>query len=163
MIRITVVNHVSVDIARPPAQLWQEILSGIAAGGQFAAAGCTVKPIAADPVATLGGCQIIMASGSNADGATSYVTERDEEAMRLSVQAEFFGPNARGMVSYATYHAVTDGNSSRFCVDTHSTVDLPVGKAPSHDEVAKAAAALRDEFQRGMQASLNATKARLER
>jgi hypothetical protein len=163
MIRITIVNHVSIDIARPPAMLWQEILSGIAQGGQFAAVGCIVEPLTADPLAILGGCHIIMGSGDDADGATSYVTERDEQAMRLSVQAEFFGPNARGMVSHATYLAVTDGNSSRFCVDTHSTVDLPVGKAPSREEVAKAAAALRDEFQRGMQASLNATKARLER
>jgi len=159
--RVTIVNHYTIDIACPPSHLWTVLTEDYCGGGGFARAGYRIDPLD-DPALVLGGYRMRLASGVLVDERICRITERDEDVMRLSLQAEYLSVQAQGMVVYATYQAVPEGGGVRYRLDCHATLDLEAEAGASREEIARSIATLHDHFQNGIAGKAAELKARIE-
>ncbi len=159
--RVTIVNHCAIDIACPPSVLWAALTDDYVGGGGFAQAGYLIEQLD-EPALVLGGYRMRFESEALADDRICRITERDEEAMRLSLQAEYLSAAANGMVVYATYQVVPDGEGALYRLDCHATLSLEVGAGASREEIARSIATLRAHFHEGIAVKAAELKARIE-
>jgi len=163
-VRITVVNHNTVDIARPAAVVWRDILEMYADGRKFSAQGHVVEPLIGDPAAYLGGYRMTLKDkdGNLVDDRICRITERDDAAMRLSLCAEYFVPPEMNLIVNASYQATPTANGSRYTLDAYSMMDVALPKSSSEPSVKQVA----EQFQSGssgyLDTFLKSVKDRLE-
>lgn len=158
-IRVTIVNHAAVDVAAPPAAVWQTILDEYIAAKKFREIGYAIEPLD-DPAAWLGGYHMrLEQDGAVVDERICHITERDETAHRLSMYADYL---AGGMIVYATYHADDAAGGTRYRLDCHSTlaIDRPAGAGRA--EIAAAIGELAAQFDAALTGYLESIKAKLE-
>jgi len=161
-VRAHTVHHLDIDIACSPAAAWSYTIANMAEGGMFAVPGCTVEPIGTDLSAPIGGYRFRIQTAESVDERICRVTERDEEVLRLSLHTEAISAAGRNMVIYVTYHVAPSDAGCRYQVDSHSSLDLDISDEASPAEIASAIAALRTQFDDGLQASLIGIKAQME-
>lgn len=159
--RVTIVNHCTIDIACPSSHLWAALTDDYVDGGGFARAGYRIDPLD-ESALVLGGYRMRFESETLVDERVCRITERDEDAMRLSLRADYLSTQARGMVVYATYQAVPDGEGALYRIDCHATLDLEAEASASREEIARSIATLRDHFQDGLAGKAADLKARIE-
>jgi hypothetical protein len=159
--RVVIVNHCAIDIACPPSHLWAALTVDYADGGGFARAGYQIEPLD-EPALVLGGYRMRFESEALVDERICRITERDEDVMRLSLQADYLSAEANGMVVYASYQALPDGEGALYRLDCHTTLDLEAGVSASREELARSITRLRDHFQDGIAGKAAELKARLE-
>lgn len=158
-IRVTIVNHAAVDIAAPPAAVWQTILDEYIEAKKFREIGYAIEPLD-DPATCLGGYRMrLEQDGAVIDERLCHVTERDEIAHRLSMFADYL---AGGMIVYATYHAEAAPGGTRYRLDCHSTLGIPQPAGAGRAEVAAAVAEMTAQFDAALTGYLESIKAKLE-
>lgn len=121
----TMVNHVALDIAASPDAVWQEIVTLYVEAKKFREQG--VVTTIDEPAAPLGAYRMRIDHGGGAiDERLCRITERDEDARRLSIFADYLSVPG-GMQVYATYQAVDRGDGrAAFAIDCHSRISLPM-------------------------------------
>lgn len=158
-VRVTIVNHAAVDIAAPPAAVWQTILDEYIEAKKFREIGYAIEPLD-DPAAYLGGYHMrFEQDGAVVDERLCHVTEHDEAALRLSMFADYL---AGGMIVYATYHAEAAPGGTRYRLDCHSTLGIPQPAGAGRAEVAAAVAEMTAQFDAALTGYLESIKAKLE-
>ena len=160
-LRATRVVHCSVEIARQPSVVWSWILNDIAAGQHYARLGYRIDP-SSDPTSHLKTYRLHFKSADRVDDIMAAITELDDKAMRLSMFAQFFSPQARGLVAHVTYQAVARGNDSLLQMSCHATFDLDVDEHASAEEIARSAEAGRHCYERDTTEWFDEIKVRLE-
>ncbi len=126
-VRVTAVNHVALVIACRPEQIYHEILSTYVEGGKFTAQGYEIAPLPdSDLTAFRGGYRITLKNdkGELVDHRICRITERDDEAYRVSLQADYLLPAQMGMTVHATYQAVSTPTGARYQLDCHSDMNI---------------------------------------
>ena len=163
-VRVVVVNHNSVDIARPAAVVWQNILEMYADGRKFSAQGHVVEPLKGDPAAYLGGYRMTLRDkdGTVLDDRVCRITERDEAAMRLSLCAEYFVPAETKLIVNASYQAISTASGSRYALDAYSMMDVSLPRNDTDPSVNQVAAQLQSESSAYLDDFLRSVKDRLE-
>lgn len=161
MQRVTIVNHCALEMDCAPALLWKTLVENYVEGGGFARAGYRIVPLD-EPALPLGGYRMRLEDEGREDERICRITERDEQAMRLSVHADYLSPGANAMTVYATYQSEPAGSRARFLLDCHSTLNLETGPDASRENIAQSIAALRDQFDRGIRENAERLGARLE-
>jgi hypothetical protein len=163
--RITVVNHNAVDIARPAAVVWRDILATYVDGHKFSSLGHVIEPLTNDAAAYLGGYRMTLRDkdGTVLDDRVCRITERDEAAMRLSLCAEYLLPAEMKLIVNASYHAIpTNAGGSRYELNAYSMLDVSLPKNASEPSVEQVA----EQFQSGsaghLDTFLRSVKERLE-
>jgi hypothetical protein len=162
--RITVVNHSAVDITRPAAEVWRDILETYVDGRKFSSQGHAIEPLTDDPAAFMGGYRMTLrdAVGTVVDDRVCRITERDDSAMRLSLCAEYFLPAGMNLVVNASYKATPTDNGARYSLDAYSMMDVAVPVTAADPSVQQVA----EQFQSGsaghLETFLHSVKARLE-
>lgn len=159
--RVTVVNHCSIVIDRSPESTWAALDEEYGAGKGFARAGYKLEPLN-EPAFPLGGYRVWREQSEGIDERICGITEREASAMRISMRADYLSPDARNMTVFTTFRAARAGQTAEFHLDCHSTLDLDVGANPSREDVARAAAQLRDQFDRGIAEGMSRLKTRIE-
>lgn len=158
-IRVTIVNHVAVDIAAPPAAVWQTILDEYIEAKKFREIGYAIEPLD-DPAAYLGGYHMhLEQDGAVVDERLCHVTERDDTAHRLSMYADYL---AGGMIVYATYHAEDIPGGTRYRLDCHSTLGIARPADASRAGIAAAVGETRAQFDAALTGYLESIKTKLE-
>jgi hypothetical protein len=162
--RITVVNHHAVDIARPAAVVWQDIVETYVNARKFSSQGHVIEPLTDDPAAYLGGYRMTLRDkdGAVLDDRVCRITERDDAAMRLSLCAEYVLPAEMKLVVNASYQAIPTATGSRYHLDAYSMMDVSLPQSSSDPSVKQVA----EQFQSGsaghLDTFLKSVKDRLE-
>jgi hypothetical protein len=162
--RITVVNHNAVDIGRPAAAVWRDIVETYVDARKFSSQGHVIEPLQDDPAAYLGGYRMTLRdkAGAVVDDRVCRITERDEAAMRLSLCAEYFVPAEMKLIVNASYQATPIANGSRYTLDAYSMMDVALPSSAADPSVRQIA----EQFQGGsagyLDAFLKSVKDRLE-
>lgn len=159
-IRVTLVNHVGVDIAVSPDMVWHEIIDAHFEANLFRAA-ATVEPID-DPAAVLGGYRMSFEYNGVVDEKIIHFTERDDAARRLSIFANYLTVPAGGMGVWVTYHAQEIPGGTRYAIDAHSTPPLDLPASGAKEDIAAAMAEMSATFDAAMIAYLESIKTKLE-
>lgn len=163
-VRVTIVNHAGVDIARPAEVVWRDIVETYVAGGKFAVQGYAIEPLMDDPAALLGGYRMTLRGegGTLVDERVCRITERDDRAMRLSLCADYLAPQAMGLIVHASYQAVPTAVGSRYELHAYSTLNLarPAGDAKA--ELAQVVGNFERQSAEHLDGFLRGVKARLE-
>ncbi len=154
-IRAIMVNHVALDMAAPPAAVWQAILDDYVDAKKFREAGA-VEP-SRDPAAILGGYRIRIEHEGIIDERVVRITERDEEARRLSAVADYLSVPG-GMRVFATYHAQEVAGGTRYAIDCHAELEV----ATPADRLAETLRELTSGADRHLLAYLETVRARVE-
>jgi hypothetical protein len=155
MIPATMVNHVALDIAAPPDLVWQAILDDYVEAKKFRALG-VIRPLD-DPGALFGGYSLRIEHEGVVDERIVRITERDDEARRLSAVADYLSVPG-GMRVYATYCAQAADDGARFTIDCHT--QLHVAAPP--DRLAATIAEMTAGADAHLVAYLEGIRARLE-
>ena len=134
--RVVIVNHCAIDIACPPSRLWAALTDDYADGGGFARAGYRIDPLD-EPALVLGGYRMRFEREALVDERICRITERDEDVMRLSLQADYLSAEANGMVVYASYQAMPAGDGALYRLDCHTTLSLDARVNASRAEIAQ--------------------------
>ena len=163
-VRITVVNHNSVDIARPAAAVWEDILEMYVDGHKFSAQGHVVEPLQGDPAAYLGGYRMTLRGkdGTVLDDRACRITERDDATLRLSLCAEYFIPAELKLIVNASYQAIPTTSGSRYALDAYSMLDVSLPRDDSEPSVRQVAAQFQSESAGYLADFLRSVKDRLE-
>ena len=162
--RITVVNHNAVDIERSAEVVWRDILETYVEGRKFSSQGHVVVALADDPAAYLGGYRMTLRGedGTVVDERICRITERDEEAMRLSLCAEYLLPAEMNLIVNASYQATPMPNGSRYTLDAYSMMNVAMPQSAAEPSVREVA----EQFQSGsagyLDTFLKSVKDRLE-
>lgn len=153
----TIVNHAMMDIAAEPGAVWQVIVDEIVEARAFRDLDA-MTPLD-DPNVPLGGYWTKLDAGDGViDERVIHVTERDDEALRLSVHADFVSDPGRTQV-YATYHAREIPGGCCFTIDCHTSLELDV---PDGEETGAIIARETASYAKEMTARLEKVKRRLE-
>ena len=163
-VRITVVNHNTVDIARPAAVVWRDILEMYADGRKFSAQGHVVEPLMGDAAAYLGGYRTTLRDkdGTVLDDRVCRITEHDEAAMRLSLCAQYFVPAEMKLIVNASYHAISTASGSRYALDAYAMMDVSLPRNDTEPSVKQVAAQVQSESAGYLDDFLRSVKDRLE-
>jgi hypothetical protein len=157
---VTIVNHVAVDIAASPDAVWRAILDEYVEAKKFREV-YAVKPID-DPAAVLGGYRMVAEQdGAVIDDRICHITERDNDARRLSLFADYLSVPG-GMQVYATYHAQENGSAARYALDCHAHMSMEAPGAGSREEIATAIDGMKAQFDAALIGYLESVKTRLE-
>lgn len=157
---VTLVNHVAVDIARPPAEVWDAIVEAYVYAAKFSAQGYEIEPLDGDPAALLGGYRMrFTQDGAVIDDRICRISERDDAARRLSICADYAPGRPDGMMVYVTYAAHVAEGGARYTIDCHTRIKV---EAPAGTTLADAAAELKARFDAALVAYLASVKAKLE-
>lgn len=126
---VTMVNHVALEMAAAPDAVWREILSDYVEAKKFREFG-TIEPLD-DPAAIFGGYRMRFEQDGVVDERIVHITERDDQARRLSVTADYLSVPG-GMRVYATYHAREAADGTCYAIDCHTQlkVDAPMDERP---------------------------------
>lgn len=158
-IKVTIVNHVGVDIACEPAAVWQAILEEYIEARKFKEIGYQLEPLD-DPAAFRGGYRMrFEQDGQIVDDRICHVTEFDETARRLSLWADYLTVPG-GMNVFATYEAAQTPTGARFTIDCHTRMNVTPAEGA---DVKSAVDALMPQFDGALINYLESVKARLER
>lgn len=162
--RVTIVNHNSVDIERPANVVWQEILESYVDGRKFGAQGYAIESLSEDPASLLGGYRMTYrdAAGKLLDERVCRITERDENAMRLSLCAEYAMPAEMRLVVNATYQAIPTAGGSRYELHAYSTFDVALPADAAEPGPAQVADQFRSSSSGHLDTYLRSVKERLE-
>lgn len=162
--RITVVNHNAVDIHRPAAVVWQDILETYVDGRKFAVQGHVIEPLKDDPAAYLGGYRMTLRDkeGHVVDDRVCRITERDEPAMRLSLCAEYFLPAEMKLIVNASYQAVPTASGSRYQLDAYTMMEVALPKRAADPSVKQVAEQFQSASADHLDTFLRSVKERLE-
>ncbi len=161
-VAVTIVNHVSIEIDCDARRVWNDIIEYYERGRKFADLGYAVTPLSDDPAALLGGYRIVGRIGDVEDERICRITERDDEAMRLSVRADYLAPSMMGLLVHATYQAVPTPSGTRYDVHAYSTMRFPFETKEEKAALAATAAQMREQGGAFIEDSLRVVKARLE-
>jgi pimeloyl-ACP methyl ester carboxylesterase len=163
-LRVTMVNHNAVDIARLPEAVWQEILRTYLKGEKFSAQGYRLAPITDDLSAPLGGYRMELRSesGDQLDERVVRITEHDEAKRRLSLCAEYLSPAMMGMVVHASYQAVPAASGTRYRLDAYSMLNLPLKSGDTQAGIAAKLSGMQAQASEYLDKYLNEVKLRLE-
>lgn len=158
---VTIISRVSIDIARPPASVWDAILEDYVAGRKFAEAGYVIERLDG-PAYFRGGYRMrLVADGSVVDERKCCVTELDVAARRLSLYADYVTAPG-GMKVHATYQAREHGTGATFLLDSYSRFGLDLPTEEGETNIRAAVAKLEARFDAALAAYLKDVKARLE-
>jgi uncharacterized protein YndB with AHSA1/START domain len=160
-IRVTRAIHCSIEIAVPPAKVWEAVLDDVARAQYYVRAGYSVDPLP-DAAPHLAGYRVRLETLDMVDDILGLMTEQDEQAMRLSVFGEYHSPQAKGLVAYATYQAEPRDGGTHYRIDGHATFDLPYDENAPPEVLAQSIAAERIAVEQGTEADFAELKARLE-
>lgn len=160
-IRITVVNHATVDIGCEPQRLWRDMVESFVEDRSLVDQGLQVTPLVDDPAALLGGYRVVMKgpTGDIVDDRIVRVTERDEQDMRLSLCVRSLVPHEAAMLVNASCRAIEISGGVRY--ETHSHANFNASPAAGQS-VADAAEAFRKQAADYLHLRLAAMKSRLE-
>jgi hypothetical protein len=159
---VTIVNHVAIDIARPPDPVWATIVETYAKGRKFSDIGYTIEPLD-EPSAYLGGYWMrFEQDGAVVDERLCRVTELDDASRRLSMAADYLCVPG-GMTVYASYHAQADRGGTRLAIDCHSSLSLEAPADGCGPAVKAAVAAMTEQYGAALAAYLASVKSTLER
>jgi len=158
--RVTIVNHLGVDIGVPPDKVWQAILDEYVEARKFREI-ATIEPIH-DPFAVLGGYRMRLEHGGVVDERVIQFTERDEAARRLSIFADYLTVPAAGMRVWVTYQAQQIPNGARFTIDCHTRVGIEAPVSGTNADIAAVVAGMTINFDTALLAYLERVKAKLE-
>ena len=161
-LRATRVVHCSIEIARPASVVWKWIRTDIAEAQHYLRLGYRIDPLD-DPAACVKAYRLRLESPEMNDEIRAEVTELNEEAMRLSMFAEFSSAQAKGLVAYVTYQAVASGTGSLLKMDCHAAFDLDMDEHASREEIASSAETGRQYYERDTSEWFVDVKARLEK
>jgi len=163
-VRVTAVNHAAIDIACDPQRVWRDILEAVLEGGQFAQYGYRMEPLTEDPAAFLGGYRLVLEGkdGAIADDRIVRVTERDEEAMRLSLFADYSLPAEAAVAVHATYQAVRIPSGTRYELHAYTNMNVARPDAVAATSIAETVANFTKQSADFLNQRLAATKERLE-
>jgi hypothetical protein len=159
---VTIVNHITIDIAATRDALWQAILEDYVTGDKFGSAGYAVESLDDDPGAVLGGYRMkLEKDGAVVDDRIVRITERDDEARRLSLCADYLTIPG-GFKVCATYQAQDSELGTRYALDCHTlmTLEAPAGGAGS--DIPATLAETHGQFQSHLADFFQRIKARLE-
>lgn len=160
MIPVTIVNHVAVDIAAAPDAVWRAILEEYVEARKFREY-YTLEPLT-DPAAFLGGYRMRMEKdGAVVDERVVHITERDDEARRLSLLADYLSVPG-GLQVFVTYQAHATANGARYTLDCHSRMGVEPPAGDARKGIAAAVAALKAQFDAPLAQYLASIKTRLE-
>jgi len=160
-IPVTIVNHVAIDISRPPCILWAEILAEYVEARKFSEAGYAVEPLA-DPAAFLGGYRLrYLQDGAVLDERVCRITELDASSRRLSMVADYLSVPG-GMTVHATYRAHADPSGSRFTVDCYASLLIDLPGDGSSAAVARTVDAMTTQYEAALLGYLQAVEDTLE-
>ena len=123
IVPVTIVNHVSLQIAAPADEAWQAILNDLLLPEMWQRAGYQVLTLNRAP-SLFGGYRLAKEEGGRvADERIIHITERDARARRLSLFSEHLSePN--GLYVYATYHARETPAGVCCAIDCHTRVGV---------------------------------------
>ena len=158
---VTIINRVSIDIACPPARVWEVILEDYLAACKFAEAGYAIERLDG-PSYFRGGYRMrLEADGAVVDERICCVTEFDAAARRLSLYADYLAA-AEGMNVHATYQALERGTGTRFSLDSYSRLSLELPTEDGETDIRMAVTKLETQFDAALASYLKGVKARLE-
>ena len=162
--RITIVNHHAMDIARPAAAVWKDILESYVEARKFSSQGHLIEPVKDDPAALLGGYRMTLRDkdGTVIDDRVCRITECDRAAMRLSLCAEYLVPAELQLVVNASYRAVPAGTGSRYELDAYSMMNVALPQSASDPSVVQVAEQFRGDSAAYLDDFLRSVKDRLE-
>lgn len=158
-IRVTIVNHMAIDIACPPAAVWRAITDEYIAAKKFREIGYTIEPFD-DPGSFPGSYRMRFDANGTIDERICRVTEFDEGALRLSLWADYVS-DPKGMTVYATYQALPVAGGARYTLDCHSTLSLEFPTDGVAD-ISVTVAGLRSQYGAALDTYLVNVKAKLE-
>lgn len=159
--RVTIVNHVAIDIAASPDAVWQTILDEYVEAKKFREIGYALEPLD-DPAAPIGGYRMrLEQDGAVVDDRICHFTERDDAAHRLSIFADYLSMPG-GMTVHATYHAEAMAGGTRYRLDCHSTLGIEQPAGAGRAEVAAAVGEMKAQFDAALIAYVESIKTKLE-
>lgn len=129
--KVTLVHHIPVDFTCPARVTWEYLLEMIPEGGLYRQLGYQIE-LKQDSYFYLGGYHMRCAGPDGIDEADCRITECDQEAMRLSLHAEF----AAGRSIFASYQIIPVDSGSRLLLDSHFTLDHFADEGATAQEVA---------------------------
>ncbi len=136
-VSITVVNHLSVDIAVEADVIWREIADSFVEARRWRETGYAIEPIH-DRAAVLGGYRMRLERDDAAtDERVVRVTERDDVERRLSLFVDFLSA-PDGLIVYATYHAQAMATGARYTIDCHTQMGIKPPRTGSSADIAAA-------------------------
>lgn len=164
-VRVTAVNHVAQDIACSPDEVYREILSAYIDSGRFLKAGYGVTPLPdSDLAAFRGGYRLTMTGegGELVDDRICRVTERDDQARRISLCADYLLPTQMGLTVHATYHAVATPTGAQYRLDCHTDIDIEAPADDARAKIAEIVAGFEEQSEAYLKTYLGQTKEKLE-
>ncbi|TDV33821.1 polyketide cyclase/dehydrase/lipid transport protein [Paraburkholderia caballeronis] len=159
-VRVTIVNHVAVDIACPPGTVWRAITDEYIAAKKFREVGYAIE-LLNDPGSPLGGYHMRFEADGLLDERICRVTEYDEAARRLSLYADYVS-EPKGNVVYATYQALPIDGGARYTIDCHSTLNVVVPADAGSAGISAHIAELDAQYEAALVAYLSSVKAKLD-
>jgi hypothetical protein len=160
-VAVTIVNHVSRDIAATQEAVWEIIVDEYVEAAKFRELGYTLEPLT-DPGAVLGGYRMrLEKDGALIDDRICRITELDESARRLSLYSINLNADD-GMVVYATYHSEKTTAGARYAIDCHSTLGVEPAGDGGRADIAAAVVQLKAQFDAALVGYLEGNKKRLE-
>lgn len=158
-ISTTTVNHVAIDIDASPNAVWRTIVDLYVSMDKAREQGRVTS--VNDPGYPLGSYRMRMGKDGASDERVVHITERDDNARRLSLAADYLSVPG-GLQVYATYQAQERPGGARFVIDCHTRANFempPSGPAG----LPQAIAAAKDHSDSFLMDFLKRVKAQLER
>lgn len=152
LVRVTIVNHVSVDMPAPQESVWRRICDDYLAGERFRAAGFKVQRLN-DPSAVFGGYRLLRDQEGSVDERLCYVTELCQSARRLSLFVDFLSvPD--GFTVYVTYQAKEIAAGASFALDSHTRTSVARPSPGSERDLRAVVAELTDTWDAALRSHL---------
>lgn len=163
MIPVTVVNHVHVDIDVSPDKVWANILETYVETTTWRDAGYAIEPLADDDLtAPLGGYRMKLEKDCAViDERVVRFTERDEEARRLSVTADYLSVPGEFQV-LVTYQAQAIATGARYTLDCHTRMTFEPPASGAKADLVSAVAATKAQFEEFLIPRFQQLKEKLE-
>ena len=158
---VTIVNHVAVDIAAPRDTVWKVILDEYVEAKKFREGGYSIEPLD-DLAAAFGGYRMrLWKDGLMVDERVCHITERDENAHRLSLFADYLSVPT-GMQVFATYHAQEAPGGTRYALDCHARMGIPAPAGGTKKDVAAMLTQMEKQFDAALLDYLGGVKKKIE-
>jgi hypothetical protein len=161
MVRITVVNFASIDIACESKRVWRDIVEAFVEGRSLSEQGYLTERLLDDPSALLGGYRVLVtaATGELTDASIVRITELDEDAMRLSLNVHNLIPRQKAMNVNVSSRAIPIECGTRYETHLHTNFNAVFEFG---GDLATTAAEFKQQTADFLSLRLAAMKARLE-
>lgn len=158
-LKVTIANHVAVDIAASPDAVWRVIVEEYVGAGKFG--DYAIEPID-DPAAVFGGYRMrLEKDGAVVDERVIHFTEHDDAVRRLSLYADYLSVTD-GMQVIATYQAHQTASGSRYTIDCHTRIGIEVPASNVREGIVAAVGEMKAHFDTALGQYLQSIKGRLE-